>query len=208
MKRRWKHEDNSMAFEKALMRIKYLPKEARVLDLFCGNGEMYKRAYKGRVVKYHGIDKKKVHDYNICELQNNLIYIKHNDLSRFNVFDLDDYGSPWKQLYMIIRKLPLGEYTFFITDGLVMHQKMTGKVAKFVSGTERVPQETNIPGANRFYVDMFGTMLKDLERRYGCEIMMSKYFHNERRTVYYWAVKIKKHGAEEVNVYSDVEQAH
>lgn len=192
MKRKWEYRDNSMSFEKALMRIKYLPKGAKVLDLYCGNGEMYKRAYKDRALEYHGIDKEKVHDYNICELQNNLIYIKYNNLSKFNVFDLDDYGSPWKQFYMIVKKIHAGEYTFYITDGLVMHMKMTGKIPKFVSGTEKISQNMNIPGVNRFYVDIFATMLRDLEHRYNCVVRFAKYFHNDRRSVYYWVVKMEK----------------
>ncbi len=191
-KRKWEFKDNSMQYEKAAMRIKYLPQDAQVLDCFCGNGEMYKRAYKDRAVYYHGLDKEKVHDYKICELQNNLVYIQHNDLSQYNTFDLDDYGVPWKQLYIILKKLPAGEYTFFITDGLVMHMKVDGEVTKFVSATERVPQSMNLPGINRYYLDIFATMLKDLERRYNCIVGFAKYFHNERRSVYYWTIRICK----------------
>lgn len=194
MKRKkiWDKTDNSMEYEKATMRIKYLPKHARVLDCFCGNGEMYRRAYKDRVEFYHGIDKEKIHDMKLCELQNNLIYLKHNDLGQYNVFDLDDYGTPWKQLYLILKKLPEGEYTFFITDGLVMHQKVDGVVTKFVSATEQVTRSMNIPGLNRFYVDIFATMLKDIERRYSCKVHLAKHFHNNRRSVYYWVIKLQK----------------
>ena len=188
----WGKTDNSMEEEKAAMRVKYLPENASVLDCFCGMGEMYKRAYKGRVKHYHGIDKEKIHNPDICEIQNNLTYIKKNKLDQYNVFDLDDYGSPWKQLYLIVKKIPPGEYTFFITDGLVMHQKVDGQVTKFVSGTECIPKEMNLPGINRFYVDIFATMLKDLERRYNCMVRLAKYFHNNRRTVYYWVIKLKK----------------
>lgn len=188
----WGKTDNSMEKEKAIMRVKYLPKDARVLDCFCGNGEMYNRAYKDKVSHYHGIDKNKIHDTELCELSDNTIYITKHDLSEYNTFDLDDYGSPWKQFYLIVKKIPSGEYTFYITDGLVMHQKVDGAVTKFVSGTEQIPNGMNIPGLNRFYVDIFGTMLKDLERRYGCEIQKAVYFHNERRSVYYWTIKLIK----------------
>jgi SAM-dependent methyltransferase len=188
----WGKTDNSMEKEKALMRIKYLPKNAKVLDLFCGNGEMYRRAYKGRAAYYHGIDKNKIHDTELCEINNNAVYITRHNLGDFNTFDLDDYGSPWKQFYIIVKKVPPGDYTFFITDGLVMHQKVDGAITKFVSGTERIPEGFNVPGLNRFYIDIFGTMLKDLERRYNAIVRLAKYFHNERRSVYYWALKITK----------------
>lgn len=194
MKRKkiWDKEDNSMAHQKALLRINNLPNPARVLDLFCGAGEMYSRAYKDRADFYHGIDKEKIHNPAICTLINNTVYIAHNDISDFNVFDLDDYGTPWKQLYLILRKLNRADATFFVTDGLVMHQKVDGTVTKFVSATEQVPRKMNIPGLNRWYVYIFATMLLDLEKRYGWRTVKAEYFHNERRSVYYWCVKFEK----------------
>lgn len=194
MKRKkvWGKEDNSMAHQKALLRINNLPKRARVLDLFCGNGEMYNRAYKGRVEYYHGVDKEKIHNPKICTLTNNIVYITQNTLDDFNVFDLDDYGTPWKQLYLILKKLKRDEVTIFVTDGLILHQKMVGTVSKFVSATEQIPRKMNIPGLNRWYVDIFATMLLDLEKRYSWKTVKAQYFHNERRTVYYWALKMEK----------------
>jgi hypothetical protein len=194
MKRKkvWGKEDNSMAHQKALLRINNLPKRARVLDLFCGNGEMYNRAYKGRVEYYHGVDKEKIHNPKICTLTNNIVYITQNNLDDFNTFDLDDYGTPWKQLYLILKKLKRDEVTIFVTDGLVLRQKMDGTVSKFVSVTEQIPRKMNIPGLNRWYVDIFATMLLDLEKRYNWKTVKAQYFHNERRTVYYWALKMEK----------------
>lgn len=180
-KKVWNKTDNSMEREKAELRIRNLPKDARVLDLFCGNGEMYRHAYKGRVMKYHGTDKEKVHNPELCTLINNVIYVTRNDISEYNVFDLDDYGSPWKLIYLILRKQPPGEITIFVTDGLVMHQKVDGKVTKFVSATEQIPQDMNLPGINRFYVDIFGTMLLDIKKRYGWKTTKAIYFHNNRR---------------------------
>ncbi len=191
-KKAWDKEDNSMAHQKALLRINNCPKRARVLDLFCGNGEMYNRAYKGRVEYYHGIDKEKIHNPEICALMNNIVYITRNDIDDFNTFDLDDYGTPWKQLYLILKKLDRDEVTIFVTDGLVLRQKMDGTVSKFVSATEQVPRKMNVPGLNRWYVDIFATMLLDLEKRYNWRTTKAQYLHNERRTVYYWALKMEK----------------
>jgi hypothetical protein len=194
MKRRkiWGKTDNSMVSEKAELRIRNLPEKARVIDLFCGEGEMYHRAYKNLACEYHGVDKKQIHSSHLCTLTNNVIYVTRNDLSRYNVFDLDDYGSPWKLLYLILRKQPPGEITIFITDGLILHQKIDGQVTKFVSATEQIPQEMNIPGLNRFYIDIFATMLLDIQKRYGWKVKKALYFHNSRRTVYYWCLKLKK----------------
>ena len=55
-----KKVDNSNERLKAELRTRFLPKEARVLDLFCGLGQMYRLAYEGRVSLYHGVDNQKV----------------------------------------------------------------------------------------------------------------------------------------------------
>jgi len=188
----WNKKDNSNEWLKAALRKKYLPTRPVVLDLFCGHGRMYELAYKEKAAGYHGVDNKKIHDPAICTLTNNVVFIAHNDITKYNVFDLDDYGTPWKQLYLILKKLKRDEVTIFVTDGLVLCQKMDGTVSKFVSATEQVPRKMNIPGLNRWYVDIFATMLLDLERRYGWKTANAQYFHNERRTVYYWALKMER----------------
>ncbi len=190
----WRKKDNSNEWLKAALRKRYLPSRPAVLDLFCGHGRMYELAYKEKAGEYHGVDNKKIHDPAICTLTNNAIFIAHNDITKYNVFDLDDYGTPWKQLYMICGKHPgPGEITLFVTDGLVMHQKSNQKVTKFVSATEQIPQQMKINGINRFYVDIFATMLLDIERRYGWKTTKARYSHNSRRSVYYWVLKLKKY---------------
>lgn len=191
-KKAWEAKDNSNEWLKAELRRQYLPPKARVLDLFCGSGRMHELVYKNRAAKYHGLDKKKIHDPSLCTLINNTVYIASNDISTYDTFDLDDYGSPWKQMYLILRKHPGPEVTVFVTDGLVLRQKTNQQVTKFVSATERIPQKMNIPGLNRFYVDIFATMLLDIERRYNWKTEKAVYAHNERRSVYYWALKLRK----------------
>ena len=51
---------------------------------------MYHRAYEGRVAYYHGLDREKVHNPDICEIQNNMAYIKKNKLDQKNIIDIDD----------------------------------------------------------------------------------------------------------------------
>lgn len=203
MAKAWGKEDNSMTAGKVALRLKNLPQEPIVLDLFCGTGKMYEGAYKGRAVEYHGVDKEKVHDESICTLEDNIQYVLKSDTSGYNVFDLDDYGTPWKLLYLIMQNAKQKVLTFFITDGLVKHQKVDGTVTKFVSATEQLPKKFNIPGLNRWYEDIFLTMLLDIEKRYGYSVTKTECFHNERRSVYYWCVKLKKIQGQKVNVYSD-----
>jgi hypothetical protein len=153
---------------------------------------MYHRAYEGQVKGYRGLDKEKVHDSDVCTLIDNITYITRHDLSEYNVIDLDDYGCPWKLMYLILRKQPPGEITMYVTDGLVMHQKVDGKVTKFVSAIEHIPQSMTLTGINRFYEDLFATMLLDLDKRYGWKTTKAVFFHNEKRSVYYWALKMVK----------------
>ena len=184
--------DNSAVNLKANMRILNLPNRPVVLDLFCGTGEMYKKVYQDRAIFYHGVDKEKIHDPDICTKEDNLRFFAREGIDQFNVFDLDDYGSPWKQLYLILQKLNRPDVTIFITDGLVLHQKVDGNVTRFVSATEQIRRDANIPGLCRWYVDIFATMLLDLQKRYIWKIIEAKYFHNSRETVYYWCLKLKK----------------
>ena len=186
--------DNSDIELKAQMRLRNLPKKAAVLDLFCGNGEIYQAVYKDKAALYRGVDREKVHDPGLCTLADNIAYLQKTDINQYNVFDLDDYGTPWKQLYIILRKLTRQYVTIFITDGLVMHQNVDNKITKFVSATERLRRDISIPGLNRWYVDIFATMLLDLEERYNWKITKAEYCHNQRHTVYYWALKLRKQG--------------
>jgi len=190
MAKQWSKVDNSATDLKARLRIRNLPEKPAVLDLFCGTGQMYQAVYKDRAILYHGVDREKVHDPKICTLTNNLTYLQKEDINQFNVFDLDDYGCPWKQIYLIFRKLRRPDATLFVTDGLVLFQKVNGNVTKFVSATENLPKNFNIPGLNRWYVDIFATMLLDIEKRFGWKTIKAEYCHNSRRSVYYWAIKL------------------
>lgn len=186
--------DNSMLKKKAKMRQLYLPTPARVLDLYSGEGELYKLCYKGQVKKYHGVDKEKIHTPALCTLAGNINFVRTHDISNYNVFDLDAYGTPWKLIYTILQKLAVPgapeQITMFVTDGLIMHQKVDSRVTKWVSATEGIPPRFKLPGINRFYVDIFCTMLKDLRRRYAWKTDMAKYFHNQKVTVFYWVLKL------------------
>jgi hypothetical protein len=180
--------------EKVDLRIRNLPKNAMVCDLFCGTGKIYERAYKGRVAGYVGVDHEKVHSPTLCKLGDNVAFVQETDLSQFNVLDLDDYGNPWKLMYLICRNKPAGEMTMFVTDGLIARTHVSEIVTKMISAIEKIPMGVKIPGLCRWYVDMFGTMLKDLERRYGWKTTRAQYFCNrkQRTSVYYWALKMRK----------------
>ncbi len=138
------------------------------------------------------IDRYKIHDKDLCIRENNIHYVNENNVDDFNVFDLDDYGSPWKLLYLIIKKYRGQEAVFFLTDGLLLNQKLSGNINKWVSATEKIPKGMNIPGLSRWYIEIFSTMLLDLQQRYNIKIKNPTYIFNDKRTVCYWYFKTIK----------------
>lgn len=188
----WNKKDNSNKWDKINLRRKYLPKNAKVLDLFCGSGEIYNSVYKNNVDKYVGIDKEKIHSEKCCIKTNNIAFVSKNNINDFNVFDLDDYGSPWKLFYLILKKWQGSKATFFITDGLKLHQNVDGNVTKWVSATEQIPCKFNIPGLSRWYLDIFATMLLDVQKRFNCKVKNPVYLFNDRKSVCYWSLSIIK----------------
>lgn len=193
----WKTKDNSSLLQKVELRTRYLPENPRVLDLFCGKGEMYEHVYRGRAKLYHGVDKEKVHSPDMCTLSDNIAFIVKNDMNNYNVFDLDDYGIPYKQLYLIFKGYNQATATVFITDGAVMRLRANEHPTKMISGTDRIPPRMSIPGINRWYKDIFATMLLDIERRYGYRTTMAVCLPNKTKKVYYWALKFKKRREDE-----------
>lgn len=188
----WETKDSTQLWKKIGLRRLYLPKKAVVLDLFCDQGEIYNKAYKGKVQFYLGIDNVKIHDPAICRLSKNTVFVAHNDISQFNVFDLDDYGNPWMLLYLILKKSTQAKLTIFVTDGLVLHSQVTGQVAKAVSATEHIPRRMNIPAMCRWYIDVFSTMLLDIQTRYKWTVDLAGYIYNDRKTVCYWVLKLSR----------------
>lgn len=193
-------KDNSSPARKIYLRKKYLPKNAVILDCFCGSGIIYRGCYEG-VKEYHGLDKNKVHDSALCEIANNQVWIRKNDINKFNVFDLDDYGTPWVLLFAILKKTNQKEITVFVTDGLVLHTKLTGKIPRIISATERIPRNFIIPGIFHFYDDIIKTLFLRIESECGYTVSKAVSIPNEANTVRYWYLKlVKKDGGKN---YSD-----
>lgn len=105
-------------------------KPARVLDAFCGpDGEMFDRVWHG-ASSYTGIDEKwSLKDERRRFVGDNMRVLRAIDLSAFNVFDLDAFGSPWAQAIVIAdrRAWKRGERgAIVITDGTTIRMRMGG----------------------------------------------------------------------------------
>ncbi len=188
--------DNSSPTLKATLRERMLKgvEKPRVLDLFCGNGEMYKRVYAGRAAEYVGVDREKVHDRSLCLIMDNRQYVAAHDLSRFDVFDLDAYGCPWGLMYRVLERAGVGPITLFVTDGLAERLRRNNKPLQIVSATNRIPKGMRIPAAVRWYEAMFKTMLLELGARFGWRVTHGLYGFNSGKSVCYWGIRLERQG--------------
>jgi len=101
---------------------------ARVFDAFAGEGHMHKAVWS-QAYDYVGCDKLFIRDDRPAFVADNRRVLRAIDLSRYNLFDLDAYGSPWEQVCIIAnrRKLKPGERLgLVITEGEGMKMKMGG----------------------------------------------------------------------------------
>jgi hypothetical protein len=94
---------------------------ARVLDAYCGvDGKMYREAW-AKAAAYVGCDKEwHPSDTRPRFVGDTLLVLRALDLSDFNVFDVDAYGSPWEAMVIIAarRAWDAGEQGAIVfTDG-------------------------------------------------------------------------------------------
>lgn len=110
-------------------RVLWQVKPARVLDVFCGLGEMYRRVWH-QADSYVGIDLEwSADDERRRFVGSNLRVLRAIDLANYNVFDFDAFGSPWEQAIIVAdrRHWPIGERgAIVVTDGSGMRLKMGG----------------------------------------------------------------------------------
>jgi hypothetical protein len=98
--------DNSFLREKVELRIRNLPKKDKitVLDCFAGRGVIWsiiKSQVKDIDIQVVSIDLK---DYGTNLKGDNRKYLLGMDLSKFDIVDLDAYGTPYEQLEVLFKK--------------------------------------------------------------------------------------------------------
>ena len=99
-----KTDNNPQAFKaKVAIRRNVLAtigSEAAVFDAFAGSGKMFSEVWKD-ASNYTGCDLKPQRDSRLMFCADNRRVMRVIDLSKFNVFDLDSYGSPWVQAVIL-----------------------------------------------------------------------------------------------------------
>lgn len=100
----------------------------RVFDAFAGSGEMWKSVWQYADV-YIGCDKRYFIDERTAYVADNRRVMRSIDLGKFNVFDLDSYGSPWETALIVAgrRRILTGEKIgLVLTDGSGLKLKQGG----------------------------------------------------------------------------------
>lgn len=108
---------------------------ARVLDCFAGTGQMWRGAYQ-RTEFYLGLDRKVAPtDARRLIACDSLRYLRDRDvdIARFNLFDLDAYGSPYQHLAIICSRLRAKSAVgFVLTSGLGFNAAMNSMETKLL----------------------------------------------------------------------------
>jgi hypothetical protein len=168
--------DNSGAGFKSKVKLREMALDhvgagAAVLDCFCGTGQMHDAVWS-RAAAYAGCDQR-VWDFTgpprfVCD---NQLLLRTLDLQQYNIFDLDAYGSPWKQAGIIAarRRWSQGERgAVVLTDGSSAHTRWGNSLSatKPIPGTGiRVSDEVERT-ALRSWVASSGVRVLSVHRAY------------------------------------------
>lgn len=129
-----KKTNNAKTDAKKKIRLKILNSisSPSVLEVYCGSGDMYYDVWS-KADNYLGIDKNKYFDKRATICGDAIKAVSTIDLSEFNIFDIDAYGSPYDVLKIIMQRIPKNKnkYGFVITDGISMDLRL-GRICKGV----------------------------------------------------------------------------
>jgi hypothetical protein len=103
--------------------------QASVFDAFAGEGVMYQKVWR-QAGAYIGCDETRFClDERVAYVGKNQRVMRNLDLGAFNIFDFDAYGSPWEQVYLMIKRrqvAPGERIGMVLTEGQGMKMDMGG----------------------------------------------------------------------------------
>jgi len=187
LKHKWKPHDNTGLDIKVKIRKDLLTgfDNPAVLDCFAGGGRIYQEVYQG--MNYLGLDRKKGVDDRVLLCIDNRRYLRSADLSRFNIFDLDAYGSAWEQLYIILgrrRFIPHERVAIFITDGTDFTTRM-GDITHRIKPLLGIPKLMTIPCLNRHLLFIQKLLIKTALGRARLVLERGLLGYNPRKSAVY-----------------------
>jgi hypothetical protein len=150
--------DNSNLMVKKLLRIEYVrgAESATILDCFHGHGILWDSVKKSvkKSLLIVGIEKQyKKGDNNFYADNRKILSIL--DLGRYNVIDLDSYGIPFAQLFMIFKNKTLRSgtavfYTFIQSVMGIMNISLLEKIGYSRSMIRKCPTLFSKNGFDKF----------------------------------------------------------
>ncbi len=135
------------------------------LEVFCGAGEMYNSVWR-ECDYYTGIDINKYFDERNTICGDAEKAVTTIDLSKFNIFDIDAYGSPYTILDIITARVKPGlKYGFIITDGTQMDLKL-GRICKGIRSLTGIEHHI-AKRAHIIHDSLISDIIKTVELRLG-----------------------------------------
>ncbi len=194
IKNPWQAKDNTDRGVKIEIRRRLLPMIAvpSVLDCFTGEGKLYRACY--RAAQYLGLDKKKIADGRNTLNIDNLKYLRSADLARFNVFDLDAYGSPWHQFLVILKRrrlMPGERIALFLTDGLQIQARL-GDLPHGLKPYCGIPEKMRVPCLARHMDYIRGLVVSGACREAALEIRTALIGQNSRKNMTYIGLLLQR----------------
>jgi hypothetical protein len=164
---------------------------ASVLEVFCGSGEMYRYVWSS-AQNYIGIDKNKYFDERktICGDAEKII--RKVDLSEFNIFDIDAYGSPYEIADYITLNIPQSDKLAFIfTDGVEMDLRM-GRICKGIRAMTGLDGHV-LKKANLIHCDLIKKTIETIEQRLKMRVILTRIAKGVTGSkMHYWAIVLTR----------------
>jgi hypothetical protein len=152
---------------------------AAVFDAFAGTGKMFSEVWKD-AHHYTGCDLKPQRDSRLMFCADNRRVMRAVDLTKFNVFDLDSYGSPWVQAVILAdrRRVAPGELLGIVLTegaGFAYKSNIVPEAIAVLTGLR-----TGIVGLSKKQDAVIDLAIAGLARRMNCTI--AKRWQSEGRT--------------------------
>jgi len=192
--KQWESVDNTDRGEKILIRKQLLQKISSpyILECYAGYGVIYRECYKDHPCV--GLDLKPIDDGRVIISIDNRKFLKSTDLGKYNVFDLDAYGSPWQQWLIILKRRQFKakeSVAIFITDGLDFKMRMSS-LPSGLRPYVGLPAGMNIPLLNLHHDFINSLVVSGSVKAAGLEVVHALSAKNPRCNMKYYGLILKK----------------
>lgn len=152
------------------------PAQCRVFDAFAGAGLMWSAVWR-QAATYVGCDERWHQDDRCCFAADNRRVLRCLDLSAFNCFDFDAFGSPWEQaIILAVRRPPLrrGERLgLVLTEGTSLKTALSSERAGLPAALRQAAGLTRTAdvGGGRLHDELIARALAGVVRRMNGQVV-------------------------------------